>query len=124
MRTQSLQTLMAKHLGSRSALCLVLFYARKNKTHRDHGHAVARLFHRPVHVPEKGRDEKYFAGRMRRSAEGWKAIGDAEQEDQSNRAAIHRAGPCNDVIQPGMMTASIECSTNRSGHQRIHGNQA
>src|SRR5215831_7282403 len=58
-----------------------------------------------------------------RSAQRSKAIGDAQQKNQSDPAAVHRSGPRNHMIEARMVTAGIKCSADRSRHQRIHGDK-
>lgn len=51
-------------------------------------------------------------------------VGDSEEEDDADDAAVGCAGPCDDVVEAGVVAGGAECSAHGGGHECVHGDQA
>ena len=59
-----------------------------------------------------------------RLAEGREVVGDTEEEDDADDAAIGRAGPCDGVVEAGVVSGGAKGSAHGGGHEGVHGDEA
>ena len=58
------------------------------------------------------------------SAQRGQVVGDAEEEDEPDAATVDGAGPCDGVVEAGMVAAGLERSAHGGRHQGVHRYQA